>query len=194
MNSNDHLSKHESPWVRPWVYMARGWVMFLLGATLVVLTALKPHVKILSQDFSWLPVIGGLLMVVGILRCLDGFLSLRSARAGYNLHSGIFDAVVGFLVLFSVGEEPVLLALLISGYLMTQGLARVILSFVLPFRNPTSTRACGVLSLILGFLVFMQWTSPAAWFLSLSLSVEIASRGWALIQLAGALNDRSTQS
>jgi uncharacterized membrane protein HdeD (DUF308 family) len=142
-------------------------------------------------------------MVVGVLHCLDGFLSLRSLRtghnsytprAGYNLHSGIFDAVVGFLVLFSVGEEPVLLALLISGYLMTQGLARVILSFLLPFHNPMSARISGVLSLLLGFLVFLQWTSPAAWFLSLSLSAEIASRGWALIQLADSLKDQSTQS
>jgi len=172
--------------------MLRGWVMFLLGSALVVMTAIKPHVTMLSKDFSWLPVIALLLITMGILRCLDSLMSRRSTRFQFNLQGGLFDLVVGLLILFNVGEDPVLLGLLISGYLITQALSRIILSFVNSFRNPSSTRVAGLLSLILGLMVWMHWPFPSAWFMSLSLSVEIASRGWALIQLAGALKDQST--
>mgnify|MGYP000246903385 CR=1 FL=1 len=82
---------------------------------------------------------------MGILRCLDSLMSLRSTRFQYNLQGGLFDLVVGLLILFNVGEDPVLLGLLISGYLITQALSLIILSFVISFRNPTSTRVAGVL-------------------------------------------------
>ena len=192
MNTTKQSTGSESPLGSPWVYMLRGWVMFLLGSALVVMTAIKPHVTMLSKDFSWLPVIALLLITMGILRCLDSLMSRRSTRFQYNLQGGLFDLVVGLLILFNVGEDPVLLGLLISGYLITQALSRIILSFVNSFRNPSSTRVAGLLSLILGLMVWMHWPFPSAWFMSLSLSVEIASRGWALIQLAGALKDQST--
>lgn len=167
--------------------------MFVVGSVLVSLTALKPHVTMLSTDFSWLPLIGLFLVVVGLLCCLDGIKERGSPRFHYHLQVGVFDCVVGVLIFFSVGREPAKLALLIAGYLITQGLVRLILSFTVPLRNPASTRVGGGLSLLLGILIWTQWPSHAAWFLSLALSVEIAARGWALIQLGAALADQSVE-
>ena len=117
--------------------------MLLLGATLMLLTALKPHVKFFSVDFSWLPVAGFLLMLVGVPRCLDGIRSAKSPGFFYNFQGGILDTVVGFLVFSSIGKDPAFLVLLISGYLMTQGLFRFILSYLVPLKNPRSTRIGG---------------------------------------------------
>ena len=89
MNTTKQSTGSESPLGKPWVYMLRGWLMFLLGSTLVVMTAIKPHVTMLSKDFSWLPVIAMLLITMGILRCLDSLMSLRSTRFQYNLQGGL---------------------------------------------------------------------------------------------------------
>ena len=190
MNSNNQQSAHETGFSRPWAYLLRGWIMLLLGATLMLLTALKPHVKFFSVDFSWLPVVGLLLMLVGVPRCLDGIRSAKSPGFFYNFQGGILDTVVGFLVFSSIGKDPAFLVLLISGYLMTQGLFRFILSFLVPLKNPRSTQIGGLLSLILGILVWMQWPLMATWFLSLSLSTEITTRGIALIQFADSLKSQ----
>ena len=61
MNTTEQLTESESPLGRPWVYMLRGWLMFLFGSTLVVLTAIKPHVTMLSKDFIKLVLFANLL-------------------------------------------------------------------------------------------------------------------------------------
>lgn len=175
----------------PLVYRFRGWLMLLTGSIFLFLTAVKPHVETFFGDHSWLPFIGIFLMIIGSLRFLDGILASRSPRFHLNLQGGVFDFVVGFIVLMHVGEEAVLLYLLIACYLVTQGLVRLIASFYLTLQNPLSSRIAGSLSLITGSMVWVQWPSSGAWFLSVALSIEVASRGGALLQLARALDNRS---
>jgi uncharacterized membrane protein HdeD (DUF308 family) len=176
----------------PRIYKFRGWLMLLAGTLLLILTALKPHVVLYFNDNSWLPLIAFVLIIMGILRFLDGVLAPQSTRFHLNWQGGIFDLVVGFIVVTSVGKEVILLILLVACYLITQGLIRLISSCYLRIENPKSTRIAGLVSLLTGLLVWAQWPSSAAWFLSLTLSVEIVSRGVALLQLAHALENQST--
>ncbi|MGR9107801.1 MAG: HdeD family acid-resistance protein [Gammaproteobacteria bacterium] len=188
-----NYTSSESKWgfFSPRVYKFRSCLMLLAGSSLLALTAFKPHIEILFSDNSWLPFIAIVLIIMGILRFLDGVLAPRSTSFHLNWQGGIFDLVVGLILLMSVGKHVTLLTLLITCYLITQGMVRLISSFYLTLENPLASRAAGSLSLVTGSLVWAEWPSSAAWFLSLALSIEIVSRGGALLQLARSLEKQS---
>jgi len=171
---------------KPWWYSIRGSAMILLGGVIATLSLVAPNVYMLGGNVSWIPVIAIILLLVGVLRCIDGLASETAQGFLFNMQGGILDIVVGFLVVFSPNSEVNYLNLLIVGYMLTQGLYRNILLSVAEVRNPLSNRVTGVISIILGLMIWVDW--PASmWFIAFSMSVDIGFRGWALIVMASSL-------
>ena len=108
----------------------------------------------------------------------------------YNIQGGILDIVVGFLVFLSTDGETNYLNLLIVGYLITQGMYRNILLSVAEIRNPLSNRVTGLISILLGIMIWIDWPA-SVWFIAFSMSVDISFRGWTLVVLASSLDDEA---
>jgi len=178
---------------KPWWYSIRGSAMILLGGVIATLSLVAPNVYMLGGNVSWIPVIAIILLLVGVLRCIDGLASETAQGFLFNMQGGILDIVVGFLVVFSPNSEVNYLNLLIVGYMLTQGLYRNILLSVAEVRNPLSNRVTGVISIILGLMIWVDW--PASmWFIAFSMSVDIGFRGWALIVMASSLKTEPTDN
>jgi uncharacterized membrane protein HdeD (DUF308 family) len=176
---------------KPRWYTIQGKAMIFIGGGLAILSIVSPNVYMLGKNASWVPVIGIIVLLVGIMRCLDGLASETAQGKLYNMQGGILDVVVGFLVAFSTNDEVNYLNLLIVGYLLTQGLYRNILLSVAKIRNPLPNRVTGLISILLGIMIWIDW--PASlWFLAFSLSVDISFRGWALTVLASSLKKETT--
>jgi uncharacterized membrane protein HdeD (DUF308 family) len=179
---------------KPKWYTIRGKAMVFIGGVLAALCIAAPNVYMLGKNASWVPVIGIIVLLVGIMRCIDGLASETAQGLLFNMQGGILDIVVGFLVVFSTSDEVNYLNLLIVGYMLTQGLYRNILLSVAKIRNPLSSRVTGLISIILGIMIWIDW--PASmWFIGFSLSVDISFRGWALIVMASSFkNETSTEN
>ena len=176
---------------RPLWYRIRGTSMILIGGAIASLCILAPKVYMLGENFSWVPVAGVLVLLVGVFRCIDALATETAQGFLVNIQGGILDIVVGFLVLFSISGQPDDLHLLVVGYLVSQGIYRNILLSVAKIPNPLSNRITGFISIILGLLIWIDWPTSATWFLALSLSIDVCFRGWALIVLASALKKQS---
>lgn len=160
--------------------------MLFIGGAIALLSMVAPNVYMLGGDVSWIPVIGIILLLVGVFRCIDGLASNTAQVLMYNIQGGVLDVVVGFLVIFSPNSEVNYLNLLIVGYLLTQGIYRNILLSVAEIPNPRSSRITGVISIVLGLMIWIDW--PASmWFIAFSMSVDISFRGWAMIAMASSL-------
>lgn len=176
---------------KPWWYSVRGGVMIFVGGIVATLCLFVPNVHMLGESFSWLPVTGVIVFILGLLRFLDAFTSKSLQGYLLNMQGGILDTVVGTLILFGISDEPDRLIYLIAGYLFTQGILRCVLWSAVIIDNPISTRITGLVSIILGFLIWYGWPSSTTWFLALSISVDISFRGWALLMLATSLRKES---
>ena len=171
---------------QPAWYGIRGNAMLFIGGAIAILSMVAPNVYMLGGDVSWIPVIGIILLLVGVFRCIDGLASNTAQVLMYNIQGGVLDVVVGFLVIFSPNSEVNYLNLLIVGYLLTQGIYRNILLSVAEIPNPRSSRITGVISIVLGLMIWIDW--PASmWFIAFSMSVDISFRGWAMIAMASSL-------
>lgn len=162
--------------------LVQGVIIMLLGQILSLSSLLKTDTIIMSaRGFSWLPVAGLVIFILGLQECLEAFFAKDSREFHQNLQVGILDTVVGGLIVFSVSDEPQRLSLMIAAFLITRGAVRIALVQALRLPHIVSTSLCGIVSIVSGVLICFEWPVNEGWFLSLCLNLEIAFRGWAII-------------
>jgi len=171
---------------RPWWYTIQGGGMIIIGIIIAALCIISPDVYMFGVDASWAPMIGIIVVLVGIFRCIDGLASENAQGFLFNMQGGVLDVITGILVAFSSDNAINNLNMLVVCYLLTQGIYRNILLSVAEIPNPLSNRVTGLVSMILGIIMWI--ISPASlWFIVFSLSVDISFRGWTLITMASSL-------
>ncbi len=168
---------------RPWWYTIQGGVMIVVGIIIAALCIVSPDVYMFGVDASWAPFIGIIVVLVGVFRCIDGLASENAQGFLFNMQGGVLDVITGILVAFSSDNAVNNLNMLIICYLLTQGIYRNILLSVAEIPNPLSNRVTGLVSLILGIIIWTISSAPL-WFIVFSLSVDISFRGWTLITMA----------
>jgi uncharacterized membrane protein HdeD (DUF308 family) len=178
----DHFGRFGTDWRR---LLVRGSIMLCIGAVLAVAALFKPDVIIMNaREFSWLPAAGGVVLMVGLLECFDAFIAKELRDFFLNLQNGVFDVVVAVLIIFSIGDDPARLNLMIAAFLMVKGILRIIMAHATQLPHKTSTIIGASVSFLLGVLIWIDWPSSAAWFLALCLSSDIGFRGWSLMMFA----------
>lgn len=154
----------------------------LAGLTFAFASAIKSDAMIMNaRFFSWLPACGIILSSLGVLTCLDAMFSKEPSDFVQKLHTGILDFVVGILIIMGVSVTPERLCSLIAGFLLIRGIARLAMAYALGYRQIYLTLLSGIIPILLGILVYIGWPNSDGWFLSLCLSLEITTRGFALM-------------
>lgn len=168
--------------------------MLCIGAMLVIAALFKPDVMLMStREFSWLPAAGFVVLTVGILECFDAFIAKELRDFFLNLQNGVFDVVVAVLIIFSIGDDPARLSLMIAAFLMVKGILRTIIAHATQMPHKTSTIVGACVSFLLGLLIWLEWPSSAAWFLAVGMSADIGFRGWSLMMFAFWLKMQKAQ-
>ncbi|XSG84646.1 MAG: HdeD family acid-resistance protein [Methylohalobius sp. ZOD2] len=176
------FDRYHSEW---WRVLMQGGFIALTGIVLALASAFRPDsVILLAYGFSWLPLGGMVILAMGLLECLDAYFAHHQRDFLQNLQVGVLDTVVGGMIVFNVTPEPAQLSLLIAAFLIVRGIVRTVLAYALRLPQTVSTAIGGVVSIILGILVWSKWTSAEGWLLALCLSLEIAFRGWAMMMFA----------
>jgi len=169
-----------------WRRLIVQWIIIMaVGVFLALASIANTDVIVLSaRQFSWLPVSGMIIFILGLLECLDAFLAKQQRDVIQNLQVGVLDTVIGALIILSISGSFSRLSMMIAAFLIVRGIVRIALAYALDLPHKISTSLAGTISIILGVLVFQQWPTEEGWFVSLCLNIEIAFRGWAGISFA----------
>lgn len=163
----------------------QGTIILVMGLILALSSVYKMNTIIMSaRGFSWLPLSGMIILALGLVECLEAYYAKASRDFHQNLQVGILDTVIGGLIVFSVSELPQRLSMMIAAFLIVRGIVRIVLVQALHLPLIVSTSLCGLLPIILGFMICYEVPTNEGWFLSLSLNIEIACRGWAMIMFS----------
>lgn len=81
-------------------------------------------------------------------------------------------------------DYPARLSMKIATFLIVRGIVRITLAHALRLPHTFATSLGGLLSNIMGFLIWKEWPTSDGWFISLCLNAEIAVRGWAMMTFA----------
>jgi uncharacterized membrane protein HdeD (DUF308 family) len=174
--------------------LRRGWLAFvILGILLMILGVVALGAPFLTTLVTGV-FIGWMLVVGGILEVAHGLWHRHWRGFFLDLLIGVLYIVIGFMVVANPGVAVVTLTLLIAMFLIIGGIFRIVTAVAERFPHWGWMLLNGVISLVLGVLIWRQWPSSAIWVIGLFVGIDLLFQGWSLIML-GLLGKRlSAQS
>ncbi len=159
-----------------------GIAMIVLGLIAILSPAVAGQAVVL--------VIGFVMLVVGVVQLVRGFQAETWRQKIPTLVLGGITTLCGLLVLGHPFLGLSFLTLLLVVYLVVEGVWAIIASF--HYRSATGwlwLLASGVLSLLLGILIWNQWPISGLWAIGVLIGVNLLSTGVAFVSLASTTED-----
>lgn len=157
--------------------VAMGIVMIILGALAIIYPAMT------SVGVTFL--LGLVLVVAGVAQLVHAFGVRGWSGFFWHLLIAITYAVIGVLLLTYPLGGLVTLTFLLAIYFLLSGIFKVVLS--LSSRDTSGwgwMLTSGILSLILGVLVWTSWPVGSLWFIGLLVGIDLVLAGFSLAAMA----------
>jgi uncharacterized membrane protein HdeD (DUF308 family) len=102
-----------------------------------------------------------------------------------ELLSAILYLVVGVLLLVNPVAGALALTVVLAVFLIVEGIFKFIMALrVRDHRGWGWLLASGILSAILGVLIWAQWPASGLWVIGLLVGIQLLFTGWSLVMLA----------
>jgi len=160
-----------------------GWLL-ALGILMIVLGVVAiaaPVVATLAVQIA----LGWILMVGGIAQGVHAFMVQGWGGFLLQLLSAALYLLIGVLLLVNPVEGALALTFVLAVFLIVEGVFKVVLALrVRPQRGWGWPLASGVVSLILGILIWSEWPVAGLWVIGLLVGIQLLFTGWSLVMLA----------
>lgn len=163
---------------RNWGWLlALGVIWIVLGAIAVI----APFAATLATELllGALFLVGGLAQVIQAFRCRDW--------PGILLHAlgGMLAVVLGGVLVIFPLQGMLTLTLALSAFFIVAGGLKILYALnQRPLRRWGWILFSGVLGVVVGALIWMQWPGSAAWVLGILVGVELIVTGWWMVLVA----------
>lgn len=166
--------------------LRKSWLwLFAMGVAMVVLGTVGISwacLATITVAATWL--FGFLLLAGGITEIIHSFWAGRWGGMLLHLLVGVLYTVVGFMIIDQPEESAIDLTLVIALFLIVGGIFRIIFSLSERFAGWGWVLLNGVVSLLLGMLIYKQWPASGLWVIGLFIGIELIFNGWAWVMLA----------
>lgn len=157
-------------------YLALGIVLIVLGTIAIGSTFVMTIASVFF--FGWLLIIGGVMEVI------HAFWHKRWAGFFLDLLTGILYVVAGWMMVTNPKESALLLTLVIAMFLLFEGVFRIVAAVAARYPHWGWVMFNGVISLILGIMIWRQWPYSGLWVIGLFVGIEMLLNGWSLVMLS----------
>ena len=160
-------------------HLAMGIALVLLGIFAVIDSVAVTVVSMMV--FGWLLLFGGI---------IEGVQAFRHRRGGHfflHLLNAAFALVVGLMLLRNPLAGSLVMTLLMALYFLVAGSFRIITAMTVQMTGSGWMLVDGIITLILGILVWAQWPVAGLWVIGLFIGVNLITYGWSQMMLAFAL-------
>ena len=161
-----------------------GWYL-ILGIVLIVLGTIalgSALVMTIASVFFF----GWLLIVGGVMEVIHAFWHKRWAGFFLDLLTGALYVVVGWMMVTNPKESALLLTLIIAMFLVFEGVFRMVAALTARYPHWGWVLLNGVISLVLGVMIWRQWPYSGLWVIGLFVGIEMLFNGWSLVMLSFA--------
>lgn len=161
------------------------WIGILLIVLGVVAIALPAFSTIFAE--TW---IAGILISAGAAKLVYAFQTRAEEGFIWKLLLGILYVATGVMLLVDPLRGALTLTLLLGTFLLTEGVFELLLAFRLRGQpNWTSALVNGIITLVLGGMIWFQWPFNAPWLIGTLVGVSVLFTGISRVMLS--LNARS---
>ena len=177
--SNENLQHELSRLRKHW------WWLLLLGCLLVLC-------GVVAIAFPFLSSIG-IVVVIGTVLLISGFATIISAFwtgqwSGFLLHllMGILYVVLGMAITDAPVASVMAVTMLAASFFIVAGIFRITASLVLKFPQWGWTMLNGVVTTLLGVIIFRHFSEAGLWLVGTLVGVELLFNGvsWIMLSLS----------
>ena len=159
-----------------------GW-FFVLGLVLIALGVYVINSAVAATLFSVF-FFGMLVGIAGIVQVVQAFMAREWSGFFLSLFLGVLYLVTGGLCMTQPAEAAVSITLLIAAFLFVTGLFRIIASLMMQFEHWGWVCFNGIVTFILGILIYQQWPISGLWIIGLFVGVDMILSGWSWLLLS----------
>lgn len=162
-----------------------GWLL-ALGICLIILgiIALVDSVAFTVMSMFFF---GWILLIAGIVEAVQTFRHRRSGHLFLHLLNAVLSIIVGLLLLRHPLAGAIVLTLLMAAYFTVAGIFRIITALAARVPRWGWALTDGIITLILGILVWTQWPVSGLWIIGLFIGIDLIFAGWSEVMLASAV-------
>lgn len=162
------------------------WIgILLIGLGVAAIAA--PAVSTIVAE-TWIAFI---LISAGATKLFYAFRTREQTGFIWKLLLSILYIATGIMLVVNPLTGVITLTLLLGSFLLTEGVFEIILAFrIRGQRNWTSVLVNGIITLVLGGIVWSEWPGNAPWLLGIAVGASIISTGVSRLMLS--LNPRTT--
>lgn len=166
--------------LRPW-FMVSGILMVVFGTFAIGWACLA------SVTVAATIVFGILMLITGVGEVINAFRAGRWSGRLLHLAVGVLYAMVGLMFIEHPERGAIQLTLIIAIFLMVGGLFRIVFALVERISGWSWILLNGLISLVLGLMIYKQWPDSGVWVIGLFVGIELILNGWTWIMLAAGL-------
>lgn len=161
-----------------------GWLL-VLGICLLILGILAVLDSLLATVVSMI-FFGWILVIAGIVEGVQTFRHRGSGHLFLHLLNAVLSIVVGALLLWHPMAGAVVMTLLLAVYFTVAGIFRIVAAFSARVPGWGWALFNGIVTLILGILIWAQWPVSGLWVIGLFIGIDLIVVGWSQIMTAFA--------
>lgn len=166
--------------------LRKNWGWFLvLGILLIVLGAVA-LIYTPSATIGTVLLLGWLMVFSGIVEAVDAFQVRGWGGVFLHLAGGVLGILIGLMVVTHPVAGALAWTLLFAAFFTVIGLFRLIAAIWLRYRSWGWVAFDGVVTLVLGILLWTGMPWSGLWFLGFTLGITLLLRGWSTVMFAFA--------
>ncbi|MBS0656247.1 MAG: DUF308 domain-containing protein [Verrucomicrobia bacterium] len=162
----------------------KNWGWFLaLGLLLVALGAGVVSSAYYATVFS-VVLFGALLICTGVVQFIQAFLARKWSGIFLALFLSVLYLVTGVMCVSNPTMSAIGLTLGIAAFCFVAGIFRMLASLMLRFDHWGWVFFNGLVTFILGILIYSDWPVSGLWLIGLFIGIDIILSGWSWIFLS----------
>lgn len=161
---------------------ANWYWFFFLGLALVALGVVALAFALVTTLVTTI-FVGSILLLGGVFYLAGSFYTSSWGGFFLNLLAGVLHLAAGFILINHPAEAALIYTLLLAVFFFVEGLFRILAALFGRFREWPLVLLSGVVTLLLGVLIWKQWPSDALWVIGMFVGVDLILNGWLLVFL-----------
>jgi len=175
-----HIVRHASIWSIVW-----GILLIIFG----VLAISAPMLAALAVNV----VLAWLIILAGVIHLVVAFHAHRAGSIIWKLLVGIAYLCFGIYLLLRPALGVTALTLLLACLFVIEGILNIILFFRMrSVRGSSWVLIDGIITLLLGSLIYMQWPSSSAWVIGTLVGISMIISGVTRVMISFAVRKAAT--
>src|SRR5215510_12277806 len=164
--------------------LRRSWGWYLVLGIVLIVLGIVAMGSVFVMTIASVFFFGWILIVGGVMEVVHAFWHKRWAGFFLDLLTGVLYVVVGWMMVNNPQESALLLTLIIAMFLVFEGVFRIVTAITVRYPHWGSVLFNGIISLLLGILIWRRWPVSGLWVIGLFVGIEMLLNGWSLVMLS----------